>query len=437
MGLVFTYLLCYGGAVVALFNPFAGLLVYVCFAILKPEALWPWAVSQGRYSLTVALALLVGWALKGFGSWRLGKAWGITLAFVAFWLWAVLSATRAPDQERAWYWVDIVFKILLPFVVGVTIIDTARKLRQLVWVIFLSQSYLALEFNRYFLSGFNYIREVGFANMEEGSIAIGMVSALGMGLVLVLHAQGWWRKALAFVCCGLLAHVVLFSFNRGGMLGMISAGVAAAVFLPNTRRKAIILPLGAALVLSLAGPEVMARFSTTFADSSARDGSAQSRLELWANCLDSMQKNPILGLGPWHFPLMAESEYGWGFKKEGHTLWLQIGAELGVPGLAFLLLFYGLGLLRLWPLTWKRAKVPDPWLREAACMVMISTVGFAVSAQFISLSLLENPYYVMLLGASILKLCAAPAAAGPAAGTWGPAPAPAAGGLLLAPGGPG
>ena len=38
-GLIFTYLLTYGGAAVSLFRPFTGLLIYVCFAIIKPDAL--------------------------------------------------------------------------------------------------------------------------------------------------------------------------------------------------------------------------------------------------------------------------------------------------------------------------------------------------------------------------------------------------------------
>ena len=40
MGLAFTYLMTYGGSAVALVNPFVGLLIYVCFAIIRPESLW-------------------------------------------------------------------------------------------------------------------------------------------------------------------------------------------------------------------------------------------------------------------------------------------------------------------------------------------------------------------------------------------------------------
>ena len=71
-GLLLTYALTFGGAVISLYRPFYGLLIYVSFAILRPESLWHWSVPAGNYSRIVAIAVLIGWALKGFGNWRLG-----------------------------------------------------------------------------------------------------------------------------------------------------------------------------------------------------------------------------------------------------------------------------------------------------------------------------------------------------------------------------
>jgi O-antigen ligase len=395
--------------VVSLFRPFVGLLVYICFAIIKPESLWPWSVPEGNYSRVVAVGLLIGWAIHGFGCWRLGKARAIVVAFACLWLWSTASALAASDQERGWYFVDNMFKILLPFLVGISLIDSVTKLRQVVWVIVVSQSFLALQFNLYFFHGYNYIKENGFAGMEEGSIAIGMVSALGLSIHLFFEADDWRKKAIAFLSCGLLAHVVLFSFSRGGMLGLISAGVATLIVIPKRPSHLIVLGLCGLMVLMLAGKEVVARFDTSFQDESTRDFSATSRLMLWGNCLDAMMRHPLLGLGPWNFPLAAHTYYGWSSLKEGHSLWLQMGAEVGIPGFVFLLAFYGFGLVRLWPLTRDGTAVPDPWLRLAARMVVTSTIGFAVAAQFISLWALELPYYAMLIGAAALKLHSVPA----------------------------
>ena len=60
-GLIFTFLMTLGGSFAALWNPYIGFLVYVCFAILKPESLWDYSVpAGGNYSRIVAIALLLG-----------------------------------------------------------------------------------------------------------------------------------------------------------------------------------------------------------------------------------------------------------------------------------------------------------------------------------------------------------------------------------------
>jgi O-antigen ligase len=116
-----------------------------------------------------------------------------------------------------------------------------------------------------------------------------------------------------------------------------------------------------------------------------------------------MLKNPIVGIGPDHMPLRVE-QYGFHKGKEAHTLWLQLGAELGFPGMILLMSYYGFCLIRLWPIARGRKTVPDPWLVYLARMVIASLVGFAVCAQFVSLEFLETPYYVALVGAGVLKL---------------------------------
>src|ERR687898_976967 len=95
-GLIFTYALTYGGAALSLYRPFYGLLIYVAFSILRPEALWHWSVPQGgNYSRIVAFALLLGWALNGFGNWQLGKGRTMLFCFIGFWVWAGLSTLFA------------------------------------------------------------------------------------------------------------------------------------------------------------------------------------------------------------------------------------------------------------------------------------------------------------------------------------------------------
>jgi len=128
---------------------------------------------------------------------------------------------------------------------------------------------------------------------------------------------------------------------------------------------------------------------------------------MWEDMWDSMLHNPMLGVGPNHWPLTAP-QYGWRLGKEGHSLWLQTGAELGFPGLFFLAMFYLLCLIRLWPIIRSRIHNQDPFIKNIGRMVIAGDVGFIVAAQFVSLETLEVPYYLTLLGAGALQLIPLP-----------------------------
>jgi hypothetical protein len=123
-----------------------------------------------------------------------------------------------------------------------------------------------------------------------------------------------------------------------------------------------------------------------------RDASAQSRVDLWRDSLTLVEAYPILGVGPDHFPLVAE-QFGWSAGKEAHSLWLQAAAETGIPGGLFLLGMYLFAMLPM--LRVAKAKAADPWIPYGAYMVFASMAGFLTSAQFVTVEGLETPLYVV------------------------------------------
>jgi O-antigen ligase len=404
-GLLFTYLMTYGGAAVALFNPYIGLLIYICFAIIKPDALWFWSVPEGNYSRTIAIALLVGWAFRGFGDWRFGRGRAIVVSAVAYLAWCAVASFSAPDQQLAWGFTEATGKIILPVVVGATLIDSTRKLKQLAWVIALSEGYLAWEFNvSYFeLGPYNRLNTMGFAGMEEKSVAVGMVIAGGVAFFLGLDAKAWWAKLTAFGAAALMMHVPLFTFTRGGMLGLIAVALTAFLIIPKRPIHYITLALMIALGLRLAGPEVREQFMTSFTAREELDTSAEKRVEHWQECCQTIAQYPLTGIGPRHWPWHWKNYYG-RTHMEAHQTWLQLGAEAGVPGLAMLVLFMGLCAIRLWPYTRERNALLDPELRGISRAVISGLVGFGVASQFITLYLVELPFYVALMGIGVLKI---------------------------------
>lgn len=406
-GLIFTLALTASGALGSLFDPFIGLLVYVSFAIIKPESMWFHSVpSGGNYSRIVALSLLAGWAIHGFGNWDFGRGSRIVKIFVGFLLWAMVSAVLAPDQGLAWVFIREMAKIVLPFVAGVTLLTSVARLKQLAWTIVLSQGFVALELNRAYYNGFNQMQEIGFAGLDNNSVAIAMVTGFGLACFLGVFADNLWQRGVALVLAILMAHSVMFAFSRGGMLGLIAVGCVMVVLFVREPKHLALTVVVVLFMLRLAGPEVRTRFSTTFVDQENRDSSAASRIEQWGYCWDAMLTHPIFGVGPDHWQ-QTSAKYHAGKRMEAHSLWFQTGAELGFLGGGLLVAFYAVTMYSLWPIAYRwrnRGTWSDSGLRYLAGGVIAGLVGFSVSGSFVTLEGLEIPYYTVLLGAGVLKL---------------------------------
>jgi probable O-glycosylation ligase (exosortase A-associated) len=419
-GVLITYFLSYGGAAASLFRPFIGLMVCVCFSIVRPDSMWAHSLPRGNYSRTVAIGLVAGWALGGFGSWRLGRAGAVVGALVGFWAWAAIGVLNAPDPGLAFEYLELVTKIVLPVLVGITTIDSVAKLRWLAWVIALSLGYVAFEMNLSYLQGYNRVHEEGHGGFDNNCVAITMDCGIGVAFFLGLESRRWWAKLVALGTAMLMAHVVLFSFSRGGQLGMILSATVASLLIRKQPKHYLAFALAVLLVVWLAGPDVRERFMTTFATAESRDSSAQSRLDIWGVCSRLIADRPVFGASPRHWLTLAR-DYGSQYDLFIHNLWLQVAAELGLPGLLLLVSSYGICMARVWPMARADSPVPDPFLRTAARMVISALSGFALSSQFVSADYLEVPYYVVLLGAGALKLASGGPGAGPP-GACGPRP---------------
>jgi O-antigen ligase len=117
--------------------------------------------------------------------------------------------------------------------------------------------------------------------------------------------------------------------------------------------------------------------------------------------MDAMIKHPLFGIGQEHWRTVAEKVYGWPPNKEAHSLWFQTGAELGIPGVTFLFLFYYLTVMRAWRAS---RQTMVSWMPTLARVMIVSLTGFGVSAAFVTVDGFELPYYVALLGACGVKL---------------------------------
>jgi len=389
------YFMTYGGSVASLFNPFIGLLVFICFAIVHPARIFWYTLPQGSYSQTIAIAMLVGWALNGFGHWNMGRARAVTMALVAFWAWSLLSALLAPSADATWVYMDNLTNIVLPFVVGMTLIKTHRQILQLVWVVGLSLGYVALNENQIYYSRGIYVGD----NLLAHTFAMGTAVIFFMGLTTSV----WWKRLGAFALAGCSANAVYIHMSRGAMLGLCCAGVMAFLVLPKKPGFLMLYVVALVAGFALAGPQVRDEFASIFVDRAELDVSASSRFEFWKAMAKCTKENPLFGVGPRQWPIVGH-QYGAPKNREGHGAWQQLAAEVGIPGVSFVLLFYGICVFRLARIISEHKSSDLAWAIPIARIVIVSVPAWVFQQVVGSFYLEELPYFVCFIGAATIKV---------------------------------
>lgn len=401
-GLILVYIITFGGAIAALRYPLIGLQVYVGLAVLRPQSIFGFAGDLSGLSFIVGVAVLIGWALQGFGSWRFGRAWPVTASFVLFVLWFLLSASQAIEPAVSFESAYELAKLVMPFFVGLTLIEGEKHWRPILWTIVLAQGYVSFEQNiNYVVKGYN-TASIGFGGMDNNCFGASLLTVLGPAVALTISSKTWTLRCLAGASAALILHTIFLTFSRGAMVGLVAVAIVAFVMMPKQPRYIGAMLLAALFAARFIGPQLADRYVSTFESAEQRDGSAESRIDLWKDCLQVIGEYPVLGVGPANWRIIA-ARYGWPEGKSAHSVWMETAAETGVPGAAFLLLFFGLAAAKLWPVARARPTETNRYEIVLASGVILAIVGFVVSGQFVSVPALEVPYYVTMLGAAMLK----------------------------------
>ncbi len=195
-----------------------------------------------------------------------------------------------------------------------------------------------------------------------------------------------WRKqpragTLLFLCGAALAGGVLaITQSRGAMLA--AAAVFALLILLRWRRGwlalGLITLLGAAVLYGL-GPARALNFFVTNATLGGVDG----REEVWSRAVYMIQDFPLTGIGMGSFTRVADTLYPFSLYSPGkimhaHNLFLQIGADLGIPGLIAWLGVFFLAAWQSFRLYRQGRAAGDSWIAGLGAGLLSSQAALAV-----------------------------------------------------------
>jgi O-antigen ligase len=161
---------------------------------------------------------------------------------------------------------------------------------------------------------------------------------------------------------------------------------------------------------------------TITSDDDYNHTSETGRLQIWSRGLDYMLQNPILGVGPDNFPVaegtlspFAErQQWGIGVRwNAAHNAFIQIGAELGLPGLVLFIsiIACAFGALRRAGRNESRAAEAGSQAARVTPALTASLLGFVVGAFFLSLAYSEMLYTLIAFAVALEKVTFSPACA--------------------------
>ena len=400
------------GAVGAMQTPFWGVLLYYTLAVLRPQALWDWALDGSiRWSLLAAIITLVSFWLHLSRLITRSAFNSMVTLFILYSLLVMFSMITAFNPQIAQGWAIEYAKVMVIAVIASMVIEHFWQVRLLALMILLMLGYIAWEINflYFFQGGQLNIYHYGYGGLDNNGA--GLLLAMGVPFAYCFAmspVKGWlrWWPPVAALMGLILMHAILMTYSRGAMLAT-ALGIIWVLIHHRPRWQSGAAAVGLVMVLSvMAGPQIQQRFLSTAQYKT--DASAQSRFESWVAAWQIAWENPILGKG-----IRNSNQYtrNYGADFQGRTIhnqYLQIAADTGIPAVALYLLMLGFGMFnfrrgRLMCRDALKDTQDDEvkrHIRHASqvCLAcQASLLIFIFDSMFLSLEMFETPWLLLVM----------------------------------------
>jgi putative inorganic carbon (HCO3(-)) transporter len=220
-------------------------------------------------------------------------------------------------------------------------------------------------------------------NVMAGSLVILLPLPLAALVFLPWRARAW--SAWYLLSCTLLAGgMLVLTQSRGGLLALGAAGLLLAAL--RWRGGWLLTPLAGLIGLGgglLLGWRRLAEFLSAGVDLGGLDG----RLELWSRALTMIRDFPFTGIGMGTFQAVVTAFYPLFLNTpektvHSHNLILQIGVDLGLPGLICWLAVWGLSSRAAWLAYRNGRQAGLAWLAATGAGLLCAQAALLVHGMF-------------------------------------------------------
>ncbi|HEX4600963.1 MAG TPA: O-antigen ligase family protein [Gemmatimonadales bacterium] len=393
--------------------------IYLATAVGRVHELFP-ALGALKPTLVAAALAVVLYLLHQAGARRIERLRSATTTCaLGLLVWSALSVPGALSQGMAFHIVtDNLAKAIVMCLVIAGSVRSVRDVERLILVYFsVTVVYTGVALSRFQLGADNW-RLSHLYNYDANDFATLVATALPLGLYFVLGQRRLVLRLLALAGLGLLVVGEIRSGSRGGFLALLA--VAAFVLLRFTtlpaRSRFVGLLVIAAVLATTASDRYWTQMQTIINPQQDYNATSDAgRLKTWERGFTYLEAHPVFGVGAGNFPvaegtispLARRQEYGIGVPwTTAHNSFLQVGAEIGIPGLLF---FVGLivsafvGLRRVARRSLQAGAAAQNTARLAQSL-MTALVGFAVGGFFLSLAYSDVLYALAALALALQKV---------------------------------
>jgi probable O-glycosylation ligase (exosortase A-associated) len=384
---------------IALFRPFAGLLIYLWLSFARPGD-FVGREARFDYLVWIAGACLLGYAI--FEAKRSPVRVKGMILLLMLWGWLALASVMAFDDSLAYpkLW-EYSRGFVMAFATA-SMANSEKRVRQILYVLAASLGLLGLKSALdALLSGFSYT-VVGPGGMiaEQNEYALALDMAIPM-LVWLVHdeSRNWIRWAFRIMAAG-SAIAVVATRSRSGLLGLLMGGLIITIY---SKRKLIasVSVLAAVAVLLLIGPKAALERYSTISTAAENDASAVGRLEAWDAAIQMTKRHPVFGVGLRNFVLVFP-QYSNAEPRVTHNVVFDMLSETGIPGCILFLAMIFATISHMFLLS--RAAQRDPRTEHLATFCRIvagSLLVYLVPNMFINRQDFDLMYQLIALGAGL------------------------------------
>jgi O-antigen ligase len=369
--------------------------------------------------LTGALAILL-YALDQRHGRALKRLWTPTtkwlLALVA---WMMLSVPGALVAGSSF---DLVFGDFLKIVAMYFVIGGAvrgeRDIERLMGAyLFAAALYSGVVLARFDTAAGDDWRLGHLYTYDANDFATYAITAMPFGLYFANRGRPGTVRAAALVALALLSAAFVRSGSRGGFLALLVMGgyVAVRYTAVPVRTRALVVATVAVVLLGAASDRYWEQMGTILSDNDYNHTDEAGRLPIWGRGIGYMLQYPVLGVGPNNFgaaegllsPLADRQQFGVGVRWNApHNSFVQVGAELGLPGLVMFggMLLSAFGALRRASQSAGTRDATAQTRPELPLALTASLLGFVVGAFFLSLAYSDMLYTLLALVLGLEKL---------------------------------